>query len=130
MPNLINFYEEQLRPKFEMQEPSEGIKLLGKSDSQKMFTRLIKEAFLVEASRMSIEVSVGPYQVDIVLSLNSEEVSFSNLAIEVSDSETKDFRSHYPTPSHRIRNRFLTSRGFTPLDISTSDFPKFDTEMP
>ena len=130
MPNLINFYEEQLRPKFEMLEPSEGTNLLGKSDSQKMFTRLIKQAFLMEASRMSIEVAVGPYQVDIVLNLNSEEVSFSNLAIEVSDSETKDFRTHYPTPGHRIRNRFLKSRGYTPLDISTSDFPKFDIESP
>jgi hypothetical protein len=74
VPNLINFYEEQLRPKFELPEPSEGTNLLGKSDSQKMFSRLIKQAFLMEASRMSIEVAEGPYQVDIVLSLNCEEV--------------------------------------------------------
>jgi hypothetical protein len=130
VPNLINFYEEQLRPKFEVAEPTEEINLVGRSDSQKMFTRLIKQAFLMEASRMSIEVAEGPYQVDIVLSLNCEEVSFSNIAIEVSDSETKDFRTHYPTPGHRIRNRFLKSRGYTPFDISTSDFPKLDTESP
>jgi hypothetical protein len=61
VPNLINFYEEQLRPNIELAEPTEGINLLGKSDSQKMFTRLIKQAFLMEASRMSIEVAEGPY---------------------------------------------------------------------
>ena len=74
MPNITAFYEEQLAPKFESLKPSEGVNLLGKSDSQKMFTRLIKQAFLKEASRMSIEVQVGPYVVDILLSLNSEEV--------------------------------------------------------
>ena len=130
MPNITAFYEEQLAPKFESLKPSEGTNLLGKSDSQKMFTRLIKQAFLKEASRISIEVEVGPYLVDILLSLNSEEVSYSDLAIEVTDSETKNFRTHYPTPGHRIRNRLLKSRGLTPFDISTSDFPKFDTESP
>jgi len=49
------------------------------------------------------EVQVGMFQVDMVVEMPNRP----KLAIEVSEPETKYFRTKYPTPGHRIRERLL-----------------------
>lgn len=55
--------------------------MAGKSDSQKMFNRVIKNAFAVYGGRVSSEVPVGIYSLDVLL--NVEEYEIKDLGIEV-----------------------------------------------
>jgi hypothetical protein len=87
--------------------------------------RLINQAFKDEPRMLSPEVPVSLYQVDIVLDLKQRNLF--NIAIEVSDPVTKDFRTEYPSPGERVRTKFLKKKGYLPVSIDTNSFNGYDT---
>ncbi len=98
--------------------------LKGKSDMQKQVNRLLSMAFKDEPRLISPEVPVSLFKVDMILDLKQRNLF--NLALEVSDPVTKNFRTEYPTPGHRIRERFLIKKGYIPIEIDTNSFPNYD----
>lgn len=87
--------------------------------------RLVNKAFYQEPRIVSPEVPVSIYKIDIVLDLKHR--SLFNLALEVSDPITKYFRTKFPTPSHRIRDKILIKKGYKPIEIDTNAFPNYDS---
>ncbi len=66
---------------------------------------------------------MGMFQVDMVVEVPNRP----KFAIEVSDPETKYFRTNYPTTGHRIRDRFFIQKGYKTIELNTSLFPSFDS---
>jgi hypothetical protein len=71
------------------------------------------------------EVPVSLYQIDLVLE-NIEKYNNRKIGIEISDPITKQFRSDFTTPSHRIRDKILKQKGYHMIEIDTHSFSNFD----
>ena len=85
--------------------------------------RLLNRAFFDEPRMISPEVPVLIYRVDMVLDLRHRNLF--DLAIEVSSPITKYFRSGYPTPAQRIRDKILMKKGYKKIEIDTSSLEGF-----
>jgi hypothetical protein len=66
----------------------------------------VNKAFYDEPRIVSPEVPVSMFKIDIVLDLKQRKVF--NIALEISDPITKYFRTKYPSPAHRIREKVIT----------------------
>lgn len=120
--NLMVFQEDKAGLYYDSRY--KNLKPIQRSDTQKEVFRLLKRAFSKEEFQaFEIEKQVSIFNVDVVLNLKHENLH--NIALEVQSPVTKWFRTDYPTPQERVREKVIRAHGYTPIQLDTQSLPGY-----